>query len=170
MSWTSDFLFPKGTAQGSEQVGILASLALSPGLIGKRKLERDSLLISHNSRDVALARRIFDQFDVPRSHRNLFPTRHFELALAAHRNHVLAAGRRMPVAHATRRRAMQFRSGNVHHLEDIIGREFGLDLFGMRLPVRPGVEPRYEQTFVFLNAIRLRACYHYNQAQQPGSD
>jgi len=40
----------------------------------------------------------------------------------------------------------------------------------MCLPIRPGVEPGYEHTFVFLSAACLRARYQRNQAQKPGSD
>ena len=42
---------------------------------------------------------------------------------------------------------MQFSAASRHHLEDVVGAacdEFCLDLFGMRLPVRPRVE-RYKK-------------------------
>src|SRR6266404_2498425 len=71
------------------------------GLIRKRKLDRYPLLSSRDSRDVALARRVFDQFDVSGPHGDLFSTRHFELALAAQSNDVLAARSSVPVAHST---------------------------------------------------------------------
>jgi len=113
---------------------------LSAGLIGKGKLERYPFLGSRDSGDVALARRVLDQLDVARSHGDLFPTRHFELAITAQSNYVLAAGSSVPVADSTGRGPMQFSSGCHHHLEDIIASprsEFGVYLFGTCWPSGP---------------------------------
>src|SRR5438105_2427062 len=117
---------------------------------------------------MALAGRVFDQFDVPRSYRDLFTSRYFELAVPAQRNHVLAARRGMPVTHATRGCTVQFSSRRRQHFEDIVTvawGKFGFDLFGMRLPVRPSVEMCYEHTFVFLSP-GLRACYERDDGNQ----
>src|SRR6266850_917120 len=91
----------------------------------------------------------------------------------AQSNYVLAARSSVPIAHSTGRGAMEFSSGCHHHLEDVVAAawgEFCLNLFRMRLPVRAGVEPGNEQTFVFLSATVLRACCQHNQAQQPSSN
>src|SRR5439155_26350139 len=119
------------------------------------------------------ARRFLDQLDVHRSHADLFPTRHFERAMTAQSNDVLAAWSSVPVADSTGWRPMQSTSACHHHLEDIIAiprSEFALYLFGMCLAVRSGVEPGYEHTFVFLSAVRLRVRHQHNQAQQPSRD
>ena len=128
--------------------------------IGKGKLECHAFLRSRDSGDVALARCVFDQFDVAWSDRDLFPTGYFKLAVTAQRNDVLAARRGVPIADSTGRGAMQLSSGCHHHFEDIVAvsrNKFGLYLFGMGLAVGPGVKPGYEHTFVFLRTVGLRA-------------
>src|SRR5207249_1239529 len=146
---------------------------LSRGLIGKGKLERYPLLGSRDSGAVALAGRVFDQLDVSWSNGDLFTTRHFELAVAAQRNHVLAARRSMPVAHSTCRCTVQFGSRCRYHFEDVVTiawGKLGLNLFGMRLPVRPSIEVRYDHTFVFLNPARLRDRNQRNHGDQRSRD
>jgi len=125
---------------------------------------------------VTLAGRIFDKLDVSRFHGDLFSARHLKLSPAAERNHVLAARSSMPIANPTGRRAMELPSGDPH-LEDIIGiawREFGLYFLGVRLAIRPGVEPSEENGFAFLSSARiasgLRRQYQNKQAQQTSSD
>ena len=78
--------------------------------IGKGKLECHAFLRSRDSGDVALARCVFDQFDVAWSDRDLFPTGYFKLAVTAQSNDVLASRSGVPIADSTGRCAMVARS------------------------------------------------------------
>jgi hypothetical protein len=128
--------------------------ALSARLIRQRKLKRYSILGAHNFRNVAFARRVFDKVDVPRPHGNLFPSRYFDLSMAAQRDHVLPTRRTMPIVYAPARCPMELGARDRHHfgnLRGIAGSELQFDLFGMRLIVRTRVEVSDYQRLVSLS-------------------
>jgi hypothetical protein len=107
-----DFRFEDGAiirlvARSRRHLGQSYRPALSARLIRQRKLKRHSILRAHNFRNVAFARRVFDKVDVPRSHGYLFPSRNFDLSMAAQRDHVLPARRTMPVVDAAARCPME---------------------------------------------------------------
>src|SRR6516225_6795707 len=130
------------------------------GLVGYGKLERYAILVAGHSRDVSFAGRILDQIDVPWPHGELLAAGYFNLSLAAKRDHVLASRSRMPIDHRAGGRAMQFRSGDRHQLENLVvaaSGEFSLGLLEVRLPVGASVEARHHEGFVFLGTARLGA-------------
>jgi len=114
---------------------------------------------------MTLAGQVFDKLDVPGSHGNLFASRYFELSVSAERNHRLTTGRRMPIAVPAAGCTMKLCSGIAYRLEDIITsawRELSFYFFGVRLPVRSGVEVCDKQRFAFL-CLR---CGHQNKQTQ----
>ena len=90
------------------------SRQLSSGLVGNGKLERYAIFGARDTRDVALAGRVFDQVDVSGSHIDLFSARHFELGLTAEGNHILAARGRVPINDRAGRRTVQLPSRDLH--------------------------------------------------------
>src|SRR5215467_3188075 len=103
---------------------------------------------------MTFAARVLDQVDIPGSDADLFPSRYFQLCLAAKRNHVLAAWSGVPILDRAGLSAMQLRSGNAHqfrHLVWVAYREFSFDFFSVRLAIRPRVEPHHHDRLVLLN-------------------
>ncbi len=134
-------------------------MSIAAELIRQRKLKRYSILRAHNLRNVAFARRVFDKVDVPRPHGYLFPSRNFDLSMAAQRDHVLPARRTMPIVHAPARCPMELGAHDRHHFGDlrgIAGSELQFDLFGMRLIVRTRVEVSDHQRLVSLSENYIR--------------
>src|SRR5437868_4574722 len=136
-----------------------------------------SILAAFRTFTDRLRRGIFDQFDVPGFHGDLFSSGHFQLSPSAKRNHILAAGSVMPIAYPAGRCAMELSPGDAQHPKSVVGvagGEFGLYFFGMRLAVLPSVEPRDKNGLVFFStthgATCLRRRYQNRQAQPTRAD
>src|SRR5467141_4060468 len=78
--------------------------------VRKRDLNRHAIFVAYRPRDVTLAGDIFDEIDAARAHQDLLAARDFQLAVAAERDDVLAAGSRVPIGDTSARRATKLRT------------------------------------------------------------
>src|ERR1700687_4519229 len=153
-------------------------LALSTGLVCNCKEEGHPILTGRDSRDVTLARRIFDELDVPRLHGDRLSSCNLELPSAAKRDYILTTWTAMPIGDATGCRPMDLSASDRLHLGYLATwaacGELELHFFGVSLTVRACIEPSDERRFSCLRdnqiTLSVRPRYQNEQAYQTQSD
>src|SRR6266550_8717786 len=111
-----------------------------PLMIGNRDRDGHTIFVADNSGDMTLAGEVFGQIDAAGPKLDLRSIDELDLAVTAQCDDVLAARRDMPVGHAARRRATNFRPRTRRQLERVgaAGSERDFDFLSMGLSIRPG--------------------------------